>query len=425
MNPSPAVHMPYKLSQATTALLENEWSADNHDIEWRTKFPPLLLSSHLAHGVVALHYLGADEEKIHGFVHDYSKRLHKPVPSGQTLQTDREVNTLIGKRDAYPSLLRYYKKQIEEHGVLSCVDRFYPRLAQGVGGVAFHGLIHLGYGLAADCTQVIAEGLAYLHHSYLPIGEIKQPQTEEEFPTGSAKLLQALTEMDTTKLDNVLQAHMGDFGFTAASVFGIGMMALSQHATKEIVRIVQQLDLRALAENPNELLDVALTVFALFDRPNDFFVLHLVTSCWALLQILPCISAEVDKLLAVHGFVAAMIAAIVVQHGEILDASVLPDWTETPASFWEDIKQKAINLKGDEHVWKVVQVALSHRENVPDGERVSDQVIKLVVQRATGMPLVGRAARLKQFLWLKCWKLIVVLLVILPVVLGVIVNSFL
>ena len=35
-------------------------------------------------------------------------------------------------------------------------------------GAAFHPIIHMGYGFAGSSSKIITDGLAYLHHSYLP-----------------------------------------------------------------------------------------------------------------------------------------------------------------------------------------------------------------------------------------------------------------
>ena len=61
-------------------------------------------------------------------------------------------------------------------------------------GSALHGLIQLGYGIRAECPHVVAEGLAYLHHSYLPF-----PAPPE---CGSGDL-EPLAALETVRTDGV------------------------------------------------------------------------------------------------------------------------------------------------------------------------------------------------------------------------------
>ena len=41
-------------------------------------------------------------------------------------------------------------------------------MSRGLVGTAFQPIIHMRYGFAGSSSKIITDGLAYLHHSYLP-----------------------------------------------------------------------------------------------------------------------------------------------------------------------------------------------------------------------------------------------------------------
>ena len=102
----------------------------------------------------------------------------------------------LGERRSYYQLLSHYETVLSkepERTLGSRVAEVFPRLSAGVMFAALHPLIHIGYGLAENHEGTVAEGLAYLHHSYKPFREEKPAKFE--FGAGTLTLAEVLEEI--------------------------------------------------------------------------------------------------------------------------------------------------------------------------------------------------------------------------------------
>lgn len=92
--------------------------------------------------------------------------------------------------------------------------RFFPRLAGGLSGAAFHGVIHVGYGVRSECEQLVCEGLAYLHHSYLPL-PFKAGAVTAHGEWDMSELLQAVRTEGV--LADIIRTHQEEGRYDGAS----------------------------------------------------------------------------------------------------------------------------------------------------------------------------------------------------------------
>ncbi len=53
------------------------------------------------------------------------------------------------------------------------LNEYVPTLLEGISGMAFHGVIQLGYGLEVMDGPNVAEGLAYWTYCYTSVGKVK------------------------------------------------------------------------------------------------------------------------------------------------------------------------------------------------------------------------------------------------------------
>lgn len=66
----------------------------------------------------------------------------------------------LGEANAYTSYLRFFEKEIEQHGIINTVRRFVwsgDMLSRTLGG-ALHPIIHIGYGVEFSLPGQTAEG---------------------------------------------------------------------------------------------------------------------------------------------------------------------------------------------------------------------------------------------------------------------------
>ena len=128
-------------------------------------------------------------------------------------------------------------------------------VSAGISGAAFHAVIHLGYGMSINNTQLILEGMSYLVHSFLPFtycpSEEKDGSEEgEAVAVGSMlELLELVKEEDklrTLGMDNYENEEIQN---RTPGAFQRGMICLSVYAqemisdyTARLMRIHQNAD---------------------------------------------------------------------------------------------------------------------------------------------------------------------------------------
>ncbi|CAO3631229.1 unnamed protein product [Cunninghamella blakesleeana] len=118
--------------------------------------------NHLTHHILAAYSLGANEEQLEKIYAEHAS-YQRPLPPllNETFTRDNYLNHL-GKAEAYTSYLRFFEKEIEEHGIINTVRRFVwsgDMLSRTLGG-ALHAIIHIGYGVEFSIPGQTAEGLA-------------------------------------------------------------------------------------------------------------------------------------------------------------------------------------------------------------------------------------------------------------------------
>jgi hypothetical protein len=134
------------------------------------------------------------------------------------------------------------------------------------------------------------------------------------------------------------------------------------------------------------LVDCAIIVYAIAERPNDFFLIHGVTCGWAVKNILPLIT-EVEQVLdTVRSYMCTLLTAYLAQDSPPLQRNLL---IHNPGSTyqWQDLIQRAIQHSqlGEEHIYKLVQVCKEMSEENDD--KAMDSLYKLAAFTCLTNPL--------------------------------------
>ncbi len=351
-------------------LLEN--CTDKYFIEY-----DVYLSNHMSTGIIALNNLRVSEHRIKCFVDVYNKRLEKPQYGDHLdeqldgpLITDDQAQRLLGKRKAYYNLLKYYRYRLTEWGSVDIlIQKEFPKVSLGLIGSALHGLILTGYGINADNDQVICEGMAYLHHSYDPIRfQDSHIKDVSQFGKGNREILDVLKDVGND--DNLRQimldgaaklAERGvefDFCDRASVLMEVGeqLLVYANQIDVPIIKTSTSVNQEVVTELSNWILNQMIAVYTFSETRNDFFLLHAVTSSWAMKQIIPLLH-DLDALLALRTLTCSLIAAYVVQDTPALNA----DYGKYPgissAETWEKIIEETISQDFDEHIYKLVQIS--------------------------------------------------------------------
>ncbi|KAG6579806.1 putative proteasome subunit beta type-6 [Phytophthora cinnamomi] len=339
------------------------------------------LSNHLLHAVVALHRLGASEQKITEYAAHYTQKLESEGPDHEDvverattveILSDEAAQALLGKRQKYDALLAYYAHDVKKLGVDGAVRRHLPNLFSGLAGALLHGIIQLGYAYHIGGDRLVAEGLAYQHHCYLPFDEPPMPSSQEPlrqftrqtvFEVADAVTSNEFLRSEQERLTSISPLKDLDIGWIQRGVnaFSGHPERNSPEAFKLIWSQVNEFDFSRF--DGSIALDIVMWLYVML-KHNDFIILHAATSAWSLQQLEHLLSPS-DKSKAwrvwLHVALSALVTAKVRDfRAEDVCASSPSDLAALPS--WAELRGRALALPGfpDEHVFKMVQVAEDH-----------------------------------------------------------------
>ncbi|MFL6673568.1 MAG: questin oxidase family protein [Massilia sp.] len=278
------------------------------------------LANHLPMALIALDRMGADAAVMQSFADRYRRRL-RTVPDEPGYVDPREY---LGSGEHYPEIARFFRRRIEDAGTGEVLREWVPLLLPGLAASAFHSMIRLAYAVDADDQQDIPLALAYWATEYAPIP----------------------LSMDTT--DATLAAVAAHLSLeTSGHIFGPGiiidkMLEIAQHPALAHAAVLPAQDLT--------LNDVAQFALSVYVDHEDFTLLHLVTGCHALRQLLPYAG---DTQLALRYLWHAVLAAYLTVPRPA-PASAAPVDCAIPADLIPGLACAA----GDDHVIKLCYSAL-------------------------------------------------------------------
>ncbi|KAI9306099.1 hypothetical protein BJ944DRAFT_287266 [Cunninghamella echinulata] len=189
----------------TTSVAEKLLAKNNllHDIYFHER----KFHNHLTHHILAAYSLGAKEEQLEKIYKEHAS-YQRPLPPvlDETITRDNYLKYL-GSAKSYTSYLRFFEKEIAQHGIINTVRRFIwsgDMLSRALGG-ALHPIIHIGYSVEFSLPGQAAEGLALAACTkgsitkwigeYPPISDSLVPiHTEEIFNKHHEELKEVETE---------------------------------------------------------------------------------------------------------------------------------------------------------------------------------------------------------------------------------------
>ncbi|TYZ65770.1 hypothetical protein PybrP1_009971 [[Pythium] brassicae (nom. inval.)] len=379
-------------AQSVRASLTDKYATDKFAMEYAG-----YLSNHLLHGAVALFELGASAEQVEDFAAHYAQeKLLAVAPDhddpfdvvavdasdsvgtgAAAVPTPERLAQLLGKREDFDALLAFYGREVQLLGADGAVQKHLPQLVAGLCGALLHGLIQLGYAYHIGGDRLIAEGLAYFHFSYLSFEDDRNEAaaavaTSSQRAFSREEVLPAIHALKNHELVlSEVQSQLATNQAVAALPIGLfqkKLNALSAHpergsraAFDAISTALAGFDLSGL--HGAVALDFALWLYAMIAH-NDFVIAHAVTSAWSLQQLEHLLD-ERQRVRAWRVWLHVAVTAFILQ--DVRDLSDDDVCGRAPVELptlqsWDEIVGRALALQGhpDEHVYKVVQVALDH-----------------------------------------------------------------
>ena len=334
------------------------------------------LSNHLSHGLIALHKLGAIQKTMEEFLQRYSSKLEEPF--GDTAMSQKKsckgIEGLLGARKEFYTLMEYYTEKYKNDynsNLESLINGEFDHLSDGLIASLLHGLIHLGYGFSEKSPKLVCEGLAYLHHSYVPLKLIER---KISIGRGTEDIVEVLRDvgahnnlktfmLQEIKTERLMKWHTGNFQRK--------MFVLFESKADELLQYAARIKTPQLSENFSTedvvglgkwLLDSAIFIYVNSTSKNDFILLHGVTATWSLCQILTAMSVPQQALRAVQTLICGILAAYVVTGAAPLKASSDPEMATYKN--WDNIIKTTISRECDEHIYKLVQVVYERSQEV-------------------------------------------------------------
>lgn len=273
------------------------------------------LANHLPMALVALHGLGASDDRLSAYATSYAVRL-RPAPPARGWEAGAAWASRLGEgplawsayRDLFGQWLRHERAE-------SVLRQLLPRLAEGVGAAAFHGLIRTAYAVQAKHLGELVDALAYWACTWQPLWALPAAQGRETDPEVLLRRLRA-----GTSTRRLISERIADAAAEPALRRAVAALAIDERTLPQLAR---------------------LSAFAYAGSAN-FTVLHLVTSAHALRLLLPFVN---EPLMAVRWYWQAWATAVV--------AAAIRRKPEPWLFPWERIVEAALD-SDDDHVIKLV-----------------------------------------------------------------------
>ena len=273
------------------------------------------LANHRPMALVALHRLGASEERLISFAAAYSKQLEAAAPA-ETWPAGDAWKERFSQGDAWPAYRALFAQWLSHDGAPVMLAQVLPALMPGCAAGAFHGLIRTAYALQAEHGQELADGLAYWACRYMPLGEFDDlgdgPETD---PLVLLRQLEAVTSPA-----RLIQERVRDAAASGQVNRVASRLAIDKHTPEQLARAA------ALA----------------YAGSGSFTALHLVTATHAMRVVAAFIDDQDD---AWHWFWQAYATGVV--------AAALKPLPAAPMLAWAQIVKAAITA-GDDHTAKLV-----------------------------------------------------------------------
>lgn len=280
------------------------------------------LSTHLPMALVSLQALGANTPRMQQFFTTISARL-SAAPAAAAACDDWLA--MRGDRAAFATLRAHFLQLIEAHGRDAVLRQTLPLLIDGVGAVAFHGLLRTASATVANHNAELASGLAVWASGHLPLASFVVAEPPPPSTTNIADWLAHMAaQNDAWRVDTgSITAQMRAFVRTPAFRDGADRLVVHDGTLRELATF-------------------ALSIYL---RSNNFTVLHLITSAHALRLLMPWLD---EPLVALRQYARAY-AAGAAASGVKLDAPML----KVNVSPWSEVL-RAGAASDDEHVIKLV-----------------------------------------------------------------------
>jgi len=293
--------------------------------QWSAEFP-FFLANHLPMVLVALHRMGASDERLEEYCEWYRRENGLvPVPERIADITRDNWRDFLGQREREGDYRVFFAGEVARLGATEAAIRYLPQLMPGIAASALHAFMRMAYATLADSDQETGVALGYWAATYLPLGHSRGGAATTGDPAEVLAFMYGPAAFRHVEVERDLLWHF--------------MRAVA--LKPEFVPVV---DLLAIGPATHD--RVARASLALYVGTFDFCALHAVTGTHWLRLIAP---RTPDRAAPLRYFWQA-IASLVPKIGfpSLPSADELEAWRRAPLPDWPEIYREAI-ARDDEH----------------------------------------------------------------------------
>jgi hypothetical protein len=293
--------------------------------QWSWEFP-FCLANHLPMVLVALHRMGASDERLEAYCHIYH-RQHGLVPVPEPIDKITRDNWrgFLGQREREGDYRAFFAGEAARLGATPTALLYLPELIPGLAASATHALMRMAYATMTDSDEETGVALGYWAATYLSLGASQglAPSTDDPakvlaFMSGPASFRHVEPERD-------LLWHF--------------MRAVAQKP--EFAPVVDR-----LAIGPGTHDRIARCSLSLYAATLDFCALHAVTGTHWLRLIAPRTPDAATPLRYFWQAIASLVPKI--GFPVLPNADELEAWRRMSLPDWPEIYREAV-ARDDEH----------------------------------------------------------------------------
>ncbi len=312
-------------SQRNAATREGLERAVAWSGQWSAEFP-FCLANHLPMVLVALHRMGASDERLEAYCHIYHEQ-NRLVPLAEPVAKITRDNwrEFFGAREREADYRAFFDSEVARLGSTPAAIHYLPQLMPGIAASATHALMRMAYATMTDSDKETGIALGYWAATYLPLGASRGLLPSTEDPAEVLAFMYGPSAFRHVEPERDLLWHF--------------MRAVAEKPEFEPVA-----DMLAIGPQTHD--RIAGVSLALYAATLDFCALHALTGTHWLRLIAP---RTPDKAAPLRYFWQS-IAALAPKMGfpALPGADELEAWRRMPLPDWPEIHREAIT-RDDEH----------------------------------------------------------------------------
>jgi hypothetical protein len=293
--------------------------------QWSWEFP-FCLANHLPMVLVALHRMGASDERLEAYCDIYNKQnglVPVPEPIGEI--THDNWREFFGQREREADYRTFFAGEVARLGATPAALLYLPELMPGMAASATHAFMRMAYATMTDSDAETGVSLAYWATTYLSLGPSRGLAPTTDDPAGVIAFMSGPESFRHVEPERDLLWHF-------------------MRAVAEKPEFAPVADMLAIGPETHD--RIARCSLALYAGTLDFCALHAVTGTHWLRLMAPRTPDTATPLRTFWQAIASLVPKI--GFTSLPSADELESWRRARLPDWPEIYREAV-ARDDEH----------------------------------------------------------------------------